>query len=130
MTAMSRSSRPGGRRAELRGTVLSQDATTLRLERHRLPGRASRSRSARQTIPVIPLGTPVEARVTLGPDPANPAGIVLTLVSLHVEAGNQHGDHEHGDFVKAEGTGHGRDRGRRDRRRTRLDHDRTVSTAS
>ena len=86
--------------AELRGTVLSQDAASIVLSVNGFPAGLTIGLGT-QVIPVIPVGTPVEARVTLGPDPANPAGIVLTLVSLHVESGG-HGDH-HGSFVKAEG---------------------------
>lgn len=87
--------------AELRGTVLTQDATTLRLA---VPGFPSGLAIALGgvTLPALAPGTPVEARVTLGPDPANPDAIVLTLVALHVEDAN--GDQEHhGDRVKAEG---------------------------
>jgi uncharacterized membrane protein YgcG len=85
--------------AELRGTVLSQDAASIVLSVNGFPAGLTIGLGT-QVIPVIPVGTPVEARVTLGPDPANPAGIILTLVSLHVESGG-HGDH--GSFVKAEG---------------------------
>jgi uncharacterized membrane protein YgcG len=85
--------------AELRGTVLSQDAASIVLSVNGFPAGLTIGLGT-QVIPVIPVGTPVEARVTLGPDPANPAGIILTLVSLHVESGG-HG--EHGSFVKAEG---------------------------
>jgi hypothetical protein len=86
--------------AELRGTVLSQDAASIVLSVNGFPAGLTIGLGT-QVIPVIPVGTPVEARVTLGPDPANPAGIILTLVSLHVESGG-HGDHN-GSLVKAEG---------------------------
>ena len=94
--------------AELRGTVLSQDATTLHLTVNGFPGGLTIALGT-VTIPALAVGTPVEARVTLGPDPSNPAAIVLTLVSLNADngqMGGQHGDHHHGDngsFVKAEG---------------------------
>ena len=89
--------------AEVRGTVLSQDATSLVLTVNGFPAGLTIGLGT-QTIPALAVGTPVEAKVALGPDPANPSGIILTLVSLHVESGNQgeHGDH-HGSFVKAEG---------------------------
>jgi len=86
--------------AEVRGTVLSQDATTLRLNVTGFPAGLAIALGG-QTIPVLPANTPVEARVALGPDPSNPNAIVLTLVSLHVE--DNQGDEHHGDFVKAEG---------------------------
>lgn len=85
--------------AELRGTVLSQNATTLQLSVNGFPSGLTIALGG-QTIPALAVGTPVEARVALGPDPANPAGIVLTLVSLHVENGEHGGNH---DSVKAEG---------------------------
>jgi hypothetical protein len=86
--------------AEVRGTVLSQDATSLRLS---VFGFASGLTIALggQTIPTLAAGTQVEARVSLGPDPANPNGIVLTLVSLRVDDNND--GPAHGTFVKAEG---------------------------
>ena len=89
--------------AEVRGTVLSQDATTLRLSVSGFPSGLAIALGGK-TIPVLPVGTPVEAEVALGPDPANPNAIVLTLVSLNLEDGDHgdHGDH-HGSFVKAEG---------------------------
>jgi uncharacterized membrane protein YgcG len=92
--------------AEVRGTVLSQDATTLRLAVTGFPSGLAIGLGGK-TIPTLAVGTPVEARVALGPDPANANAIVLTLVSLRVE-GNQNGDdndgeHHHGNFVKAEG---------------------------
>jgi hypothetical protein len=86
--------------AEIRGTVLSQDAGSLVLAVDGFPAGLTIGLGT-QTIPVLPVGTPVEAHVALGPDPANPSGVVLTLVSLRVENG-EHGDH-HGTFVKAEG---------------------------
>jgi hypothetical protein len=86
--------------AEIRGTVLAQDATTLQLTVNGFPAGLTIALGT-VAIPTLAVGTPVEARVALGPDPANPAGIVLTLVSLHVE--NGHHGHEHGAFVKAEG---------------------------
>ena len=57
------------------------------------------------TLPVLAPNTAVEARVTLGPDPANPNAIILTLVSLRLDDG-QHGDHgdQNGAMVKAEGS--------------------------
>jgi hypothetical protein len=96
--------------AELHGTVLSQDASTLRVSVDGFPAGLTIA-LAGQTIPTLAVGTPIEARVTLGPDPANPAGIVLTLVSLHAEQGGngQHGDNgqqgpgDHESSVKAEG---------------------------
>jgi hypothetical protein len=89
--------------AEVRGTVLSQDAASLVLTVDGFPAGLTIALGT-QTIPVLPVGTPVEAHVMLAPDPANPSGIILTLVSLRVESGNQ-GEHggNHGSFVKAEG---------------------------
>jgi hypothetical protein len=89
--------------AELHGTVLSQDAKTLKISVPGFPAGLSIALGT-QTIPVLPVGTPIEARVTIGPDPLNPAAILLTLVSLHVQNGgdNQTGG-EHGTSVKAEG---------------------------
>jgi hypothetical protein len=86
--------------AEIRGTVLSQDAASLVLAVDGFPAGLTIGLGT-QTIPTLPVGTPVEAHVALAPDPANPSGIVLTLVSLRVENG-EHGRH-HGSFVKAEG---------------------------
>ena len=89
--------------AELHGTVLSQDAKTLRLSVPGFPAGLPIALGT-QTIPVLPVGTPVEVRVTIGPDPANPAGILLTLVSLHARNGdNNRTGGEHGRWVKAEG---------------------------
>jgi hypothetical protein len=90
--------------AEVHGTVLSQNATTLRLTVVGYPATGLAIGLGTMTIPVLTPGTPVEARVALGPDPANPDGVILTLVSLHVEDNHNNGEHEHGDFVKAEGT--------------------------
>jgi hypothetical protein len=85
--------------AEVRGTVLSQDAASLVLTVDGFPAGLTIALGT-QTIPVLPVGTPVEAHVMLAPDPANASGVILTLVSLRVEG--EHGDH-HGSFVKAEG---------------------------
>jgi hypothetical protein len=90
--------------AELRGTVLAQDATTLRLAVTGFPSGLVIGLGG-QTIPTLAVGTPVEARVALGPDPANANAIILTLVSLRAENG-QNGDNNgenQGSFVKAEG---------------------------
>ena len=86
--------------AELRGTVLGQDATTLQLSVNGFPAGLVVGLGT-LTIPTLAVGTRVEARVALGPDPANPSGIVLTLVSLHVEGADQ-GDQHSG--AKAEGS--------------------------
>jgi hypothetical protein len=83
--------------AEIRGTVLSVDATMLHLTVNGFPAGLAIVLGT-YALPTLAFGTPVEARVALGPDPANAAGIVLTLVSLHVENGDQHGS-----CVKAEG---------------------------
>jgi hypothetical protein len=89
--------------AELHGTVLSQDASTLKISVPGFPAGLAIA-LAGQTIPALPVGTSVEVRVTLGPDPANPAGIILTLVSLHAENGDNGQGHGHaGPFVNAEG---------------------------
>jgi hypothetical protein len=88
--------------AELRGTVISQDATSLLLAVNGFPSGLSIALGS-QTIPTLVAGTPVEARVVLGPDPANPKGIVLTLVSLKVEDGQNNQNEHHGDGAKAEG---------------------------
>jgi hypothetical protein len=88
--------------AEIHGTVLSQDATTLRVSVAGFPAGLPIA-LAGQVIPALPVGSRIEARVTLGPDPANPAGVVLTLVSLHAENGNGGGHGHHGSDVKAEG---------------------------
>jgi hypothetical protein len=85
--------------AELRGTVLTQDASALRLTVPGFPSGLAILLGG-MSIPVLAPGTPVEARVALGPDPANPDAIVLTLVSLHVEGA---GGDPHGDRVHAEG---------------------------
>jgi hypothetical protein len=85
---------------ELSGTVLAQSATQLALRVDGFPsGLAIRLGNA--TIPTLPVGTPVEVRVSLGPDPANPNGVVLTLAALHVE---DHAAPAQGAFdVRAEG---------------------------
>jgi hypothetical protein len=89
--------------AELHGTVLSQDAKTLKISVPGFPAGLSIALGT-QTIPVLPVGTPIEARVTIGPDPLNPAAILLTLLSLHVQnGGNNQTGGEHGTSVKAEG---------------------------
>jgi hypothetical protein len=90
--------------AEIHGTVLSQNAVTLRLTVTGFPATGLAIGLGTMTIPVLTPGTPVEVRVALGPDPANPDGVILTLVSLHVEDNHNGQQHEHGDFVKAEGT--------------------------
>jgi hypothetical protein len=87
-------------RAEVRGTVMAQDATSLTLTVAGFPSGLVLALGA-VTVPVLAAGTPVEARVALGPDPQNPTAVVLTLVSLHVENGENRG---HGDRVRAEGT--------------------------
>jgi hypothetical protein len=93
----------GAPSAELHGTVLSQDGRTLRISVPGFPAGLPIALGT-QTIPVLTVGTPIEVRVTIGPDPANPAGIVLTLVSLHAENGdNGRGHGDGGPFVKAEG---------------------------
>jgi hypothetical protein len=85
---------------KLRGTVLSQDATTLRLN---FPGFTAGLPIAIGTVklPALAPNTPVVVRVTLGPD-ATGNGIVLTLVSLRLDDGH-HGDNL-GTNVKAEGS--------------------------
>ena len=89
--------------AELHGTVLSQDAKTLKISVPGFPTGLSIALGT-QTIPVLPVGTPVELRVTIGPDPANPAGILLTLVSLNAQNGdNGQTGGVSGSSVKAEG---------------------------
>jgi hypothetical protein len=89
--------------AEIHGIVLSQDADTLRLTVTGFPA-TGLAILLTTTIPVLTPGTPVEVRVAIGPDPKNLDGVVLTLVSLKVEGNNNGQEHEHGDFVKAEGT--------------------------
>jgi hypothetical protein len=92
---------------ELSGTVLAQSATLLELRVDGFPsGLAIRLGTA--PIPSLASGTPVEVRVSLGPDPASSAGVVLTLAAIHVEdhavrARNDDGDHGHHDH-----SGHGR----------------------
>jgi uncharacterized membrane protein YgcG len=87
--------------AEVRGTVMSQSPTELRLNVTGFPLGLAIGLGG-QTIPTIPVGTPVEARVALGPD-ASGNGVLLTLVSLRLDDNGQNNDGEHGDFVKAEG---------------------------
>jgi hypothetical protein len=89
--------------AEIHGTVISQDADTLRLAVTGFPA-TGLAILLTTTIPVLTPGTPVEVRVSIGPDPKNLDGVVLTLVSIHVEDNHNGQQHEHGDFVKAEGT--------------------------
>jgi hypothetical protein len=86
---------------ELSGTVLAQSATLLQLGIDGFPsGLVIHLGSA--TIPALAPGTPVEARVSLGPDPANPDAVVLTLVAIHVE---DHAVPARGTVeVRAEGT--------------------------
>jgi hypothetical protein len=88
--------------AELRGTVLVQTASTLQVSVAGFPAGLTIALGT-QTIPALAVGTPIEARVSLGPDPANPAGIVLTLVSLHVENGDTAQGAPSATCVKAEG---------------------------
>jgi copper(I)-binding protein len=93
----------GAPTAELHGTVLSQDAAVLRLT---VPGFSAGLAIALvpgQTIPALPVGTPVDVRVSIGPGPGG-VGIVLTLVSLQAEQSNsnQQGGGD-GSFVKADG---------------------------
>jgi hypothetical protein len=83
-----------GPSAELQGTVLAQSATTLELRVDGFPSGLVIGLGT-QTIPALAVGAAVEARVSLGPDPANPDAVVLTLVSLHVE------DHEAGQAPAA-----------------------------
>jgi hypothetical protein len=88
--------------AQVRGTVLSQDAATLHLTVAGFPSGLAIALGG-MTIPVLPVGTAVKARVALGPDPANPNAIVLTLVSLRLDNNGNNDDQHEGDFVKAEG---------------------------
>jgi hypothetical protein len=88
--------------AEIHGSVISQDANFLRLMVPGFPTGLAIGITG-QTIPALNPGTQVEARVALGPDPNNANGVLLTLVSLHVEGKNHQGEHQHGPFVKAEG---------------------------
>ena len=88
--------------AEIRGTVASQTSTTLVLTVDHFPAGLSIALGT-VVVPTLAQGTPVEARVALGPDPANPAAIVLTLVSLRLDGGH-HGEHgDHGSMVEASG---------------------------
>ena len=91
--------------AEIRGTVASQTSTTLVLTVENFPAGLSIALGT-VVVPTLAQGTPVEAHVALGPDPANPANpaaIVLTLVSLRLDGGHngEHGDH--GSMVEASG---------------------------
>jgi hypothetical protein len=88
-------------RAEVRGTVMAQDATSLTLTVAGFPTGLVIALGT-VTVPVLPLNTPVEAHVALGPVPGNPSAVVLTLVSLHVE--NNENEGHHGGGVRAEGT--------------------------
>jgi uncharacterized membrane protein YgcG len=94
----------GAASARVRGTVLTQDATTLVLA---VPGFPAGLPIAIGSVPVPALapGTAVKARVALGPDPNNAGGIVLNLVSLRIDDGQGGGEHGHqlGANVKAEG---------------------------
>jgi hypothetical protein len=92
-----------GPAAEIQGTVLAQSATSLTLSVDGFPAGLAIALGT-QTIPTLAVGTPVEVHVSLGPDPANANGIVLTLVSLHVEQGdNGHGSGANASDVRAEG---------------------------
>jgi uncharacterized membrane protein YgcG len=88
--------------AELRGTVLTQSATTLQLNVAGFPAGLTIALGG-NTIPVLAAGTLVEVHVSLGPDPANANGIVLTLVSLHVEDRNGQVGAPPTPFVHGEG---------------------------
>ncbi len=92
----------GAPSAELRGRVLSQTTSTLQVSVDGFPAGLTIALGT-QTIPALAVGTPIEARVSLGPDPANPAGIVLTLLSLHVENGDNAQGAPNATCVKAEG---------------------------
>ena len=71
--------------------------------RRRVSRPASPSPLVASTVPALAPGTPVEARVTLGPDPANPDAIVLTLVAAP-RRGRPNGDRSTTvTRVKAEG---------------------------
>lgn len=87
--------------AELRGTVLGQDATTIQLAVNGFPAGLVIGLGT-VTVPPLAVGTAVEARVSLGPDPANPGAVVLTLLSLRVDAGEGGGGNA--ACVKAEGS--------------------------
>jgi hypothetical protein len=90
--------------AEVRGTVVSQDANTLLLAVTGFPDGLSIA-LAGQVIPTLVPGTPVEARVTLAPVAGSPATVTLTLVSLKVEDNQNEQEHHHGGGdVRAEGT--------------------------
>jgi hypothetical protein len=87
---------------KLNGTVLGQTATTLLLSFNGFPAGLPIAIGS-VVIPTLAPNTPVQVRVTLGPDPANPAAIVVTLVSLRV-GGGEHGDDDDHDLrIEAEG---------------------------
>jgi hypothetical protein len=86
--------------AKLRGAVLSQSATSLVLSVPGFPAGIAIGLGD-LTIPVLGVGTRVEAKVALSPDRANPDEVVLTLVSLHTESAG-HGDQPK-PFVTVEG---------------------------
>jgi hypothetical protein len=69
---------------ELRGTVSSQTSTALTLDVAGFSAGLT-VQDGTVTVPALAAGTSIEAHVTLGPDPANSSGIVLTLRSLHVD---------------------------------------------
>jgi hypothetical protein len=87
---------------ELRGTVVSQTATTLMLAVTNFADGLSIA-IGNVVVPTLQPMTPVEVRVALTPVAGDPAHVGLTLVSLRVED-NQNDEHEHADRVKAEGT--------------------------
>lgn len=107
-------------RAEVRGTVAAQDATSLTLTVAGFPTGLVIALGT-VTVAALPIGTPVEAHVALGPDPLNPSAVVLTLVSLHVE--NNENEGHHGGDVRAEGTVLVITEAGPGRLRARLDHD-------
>jgi hypothetical protein len=89
---------------ELSGTVLAQSATVLDLRVDGFPsGLAIGLGSA--TIPSLAVGTAVEVRVSLAPDPANANAVVLTLAAIHVE---DHAVRARGDDDRRGHGGHGR----------------------
>jgi hypothetical protein len=88
-------------RAEVRGTVMAQDATSLTLTVAGFPTGLVIALGT-VIVPVLPPNTPVEAHVALGPVPGNPSAVVLTLVSLRVE--NNENEGHHGGDVRADGT--------------------------
>ena len=91
--------------AELRGTVVSQTATTLVLALTGFPDNLTIAVGPTTPIPVLAPQTPVKVRVALAPVAGNSAAVSLTLLSLRVDdnQNNQNNDGEHGNFVKAEG---------------------------